>query len=218
MSGLKLVSDFKDFYDHAFDRSGTEFRRVSTDGPKRRDMLELLNLSGFRTVRHGKVKDVAPKCDAVVVYFDETKHRGEGKGRFFSEDALLRFPDYYCSEFVKQPRVVSYRKLVVGNRVFELTYSSNDKWRSNVGEVEIEISGHKAISNEFTTLNYALYAVDYVWSGDMLAAVDLNVAPGMDGTGIERYMDAATIVRTIAAREAELRIKNAGTKFRRNGR
>lgn len=88
---VRLVSDFLDYYDHWFDGHDAElvFYRQSSGGMSRREMLEYLQSQGLRVPVFGRTRDVYDQLREkhgfsgfdrildVVVYLDETTHRGE---------------------------------------------------------------------------------------------------------------------------------------------
>ncbi len=216
---MKLVSDFWDYYDIAFDGLGKEFRRVTTDGPTRREMFSLLEQYGFRTPPHGLVKDVSGMwwdlenrwVRQVVMYENETVHRGEGKtlihehrlrwdGCLTRIPALDRLHNLYCSAYVGSypPKPgLSWRLLQVGKRRFWIEYQAEEDWRSNVGDGDITLLGEE---DPFACgkLPYPLYAVDFV-IGKEAYAIDLNIAPGVRGTGVERLLTPREFVTELTA-------------------
>lgn len=197
---LKLKSDFTDYYDHWFDSSGDEFRRVSTDGPTRQEMFWLFDDLGLRTPARGNVIDFHyPSAPTeVVVYTDPIAHCGNGKLKMPYEAALEEYPDYLATEFIPCDSE-SIRELHVGNRCFRLRYKSLEDWRSNVGEGEIEVLGEQPFPAYRAKVPHAIFAIDFLprpARGDELA-IDFNTAPGMRGSGIERFLPPKYVVQII---------------------
>lgn len=139
---LYLTSDFLDFYDHMFESKyfgAEEFRRVTTEGPSRREMFEIFDRVNLSTPEHGIVSDIVPTLRSIlwmspeispsnmlVVYTDERAHRGEGKILVDFDVAEEKYPNYYCSEFIP-PRsyesgAESWRFLQIGNRAWKFHY------------------------------------------------------------------------------------------------
>lgn len=206
---LKLVSDFRDYYDHWFDREGFELRRITTDGPSRPDMFNLFEMARIHTPRHGLVKDMPTDTKWAVVYLNETSHRGEGKELMLADDARRLYPDKFYSEYLNFPNnepTLSYknqyfgsswRELFIGDRSYFLHYINCDDWRSNVGDdIRIECETDRVGKRGKKDLHYPLYAIDYVWDPQKsdFAAVDLNIAPGIGGTPIEDVLPGQQIV------------------------
>lgn len=211
---VKLVSDFVDYYDHWFDREGEVFRRVSSDGMSRRQMLAYLNSLGLKTPPFGTVRELWSRYGeldrqilSVVVYLDETAHRGEGKIKLPVAEAVRRYPDHLATVYIPStPQgAVSWRYLQVGAKVFWLEYASGD-WRSNYGGVEIRVLSREK-DGYHSKIHLPLFAVDFV-AAERLYAVDFNVAPQVRGTGVEKLLPA---------REAAESIKEAFWLFKGKG-
>jgi len=193
---IKLLSNYSDFYDFAFDGVGYEFRRFSWDGLFRPAMLTFLAWHGFQPPKHGFVRDLAAEIPKLVVYTDERAHRGDGKLLLTAQEALEKHPDAYASEYIESPPE-SLRLLQVGMMRWMLTYKSDDAWRSNVGnEVEIQIVGEHVGYNK--DIQLPLFAIDFVCDKDgNRYAVDFNIAPGLKWTGIDDRVKPVEVVELI---------------------
>lgn len=214
---MKLVSSWGDYYDWAFDGQGEVFERIGGNtGPPKREQFRLLEEAGYMVPKHGLVADVLGSWSDselrwikwVVAYEDEMAHCTEGK-RLFSEDSLKSNPhmgmpggdryhkerQLYCSEFIGDPLAKgnSLRLLQVGPHVFWLEYTSNESWMSNYGDGDIEVVGVYLNSGYHHKINLPLFAVDFV-IGKWMYAVDFNSAPGLRGTGVERYLKGPEVV------------------------
>lgn len=180
----RLYSDFIDYYDHYFDSDGIRFERFTYGGMNRIDMLKWLS-KNYPTVQHGYV-DKIPPTDYVVVYTNPKAHMGEGKILLPYNEAIMKYPNYYCSEFVKcGPK--STRLLYAGRFKICLEYSSDDDWRSNCSNVNTTI-----LSIEVGDPGpAALCAIDFVRG----LAVDYNIAPGLGC--VEHELKADNIANAI---------------------
>jgi len=195
---LRLESDFRDWYDHAFSSQGTPFERLSTGGMSRREMFPYLESLGLEPPRHGTVSAVAAELleewpeesrasaaeqmISLVVYLDLWAHSGEGKVRVSAADALLLYPDRYCSEFMSATTSGgagrSLRYLQVGNRQWHLMYWSDHDWRSNYGEGGVKVLEESPLGYH-PTVTEPMFAIDFLLIGQKLLAVDFNTAPGL---------------------------------------
>jgi len=193
--GLILESDFSDYYDHQFDlkvrpgraRLPNSFvvQRISDQGMNRREMFDFFEKNGYNTPLNGIVKDVyakIPKClldhTELVVYVDETSHRGEGKIKLPAKQALEMFPNLFCSEFFKTQMNgcgISRRMIKIGKITAWIEYESQSDWRSNCGVVKNRYLGHQ--EDDFGVA--PLYAIDFIKRGVDLYAIDFNIAPGL---------------------------------------
>lgn len=213
---MKLVSDFCEAYDYHFNNNGPIFRRVTTDGLNKPDQFTFLLNAGFSVPPHGLVEDVRNQwwgqegiwVDNVVAYDDLNAHCGEGKtlltrqtfhnlgGRQDTGRELYRLCKLFCSAYLgKYTHVrpsVSWRLLKIGPHTFWLEYRSFDDWRSNCGDVDIQVIDVKLNEGPHSTIKLPLFAIDFVIGKEMWA-VDFNIAPGIRGTGVERYLSGKQI-------------------------
>lgn len=226
-SVIRLKSDFHDYYDHWFagswQKPDIEFSRNTTDGLLRPVMFQRMEAWGLKLPRHGIVKHLHPKLIAeapveetnlvkewartlceVVVYTDTSAHAGEGKIKVSLSDALEHYSNHFASEHIPaMPNGFgqSLRYLRIGSRQFWLRYTSTNDWRSNCGDVHIEVlcEERPKITSEipFDKVNHPLFAVDFV-RGRELYAVDFNIAPGLKGSGIEEHISSQEVYQEIS--------------------
>jgi hypothetical protein len=124
---MRLLSDFRDYYDHWFDLNLNDaapvFERMAGERSlSRRDVLRAFSALGIETPEHGTVTEVIDKVRTgelmnsfspeeqerlldmgfgdVVVYLDEYAHRGEGKERINWRTALDQYPDHYATHYI----------------------------------------------------------------------------------------------------------------------
>jgi hypothetical protein len=224
---IRLQSDFHDYYDHWFAGSWQKpdivFSRTTTDGLLRPAMFQRMEFWGLKLPKHGIVKHLYQKLIAespveelslveewartlceVVVYTDTSAHAGEGKIKVSLAEALEHYPDHFASEHI--PALAngcgqSLRYLRIGSRQFWLRYTSADDWRSNCGDVTIEVLCEEKPKTHVEHLNdkvnHPLFAVDFV-RGRELYAVDFNVAPGLKGSGIEEHISSEEVYKEIS--------------------
>lgn len=205
---IKLESDFLDYYDHWFDGSDSNitFERMSTGGMSRREMFQFFADNGIKTPEFGQVTDIWNTIDKslcnIVVYVNERAHRSECKILMKFGQSMQHARDCFASRHIpsrENERAVSERFLAIGDLFFWLKYSSDDFWRSNYGNVEIEIVP-KTEYEKYPYIGFGLplYAIDFVRSVDnILYAIDFNIAPQIKGTGIEDIVPARKVVYEI---------------------
>ena len=91
---LKLLTNYRDYYDHAFDREGTEFRRMNNEGMDRQLMLDFLHGRGFHIPVYGTVAEVVPR---LLREYDESLHTMAIESLIDCQIFyLLRIKDNYC--------------------------------------------------------------------------------------------------------------------------
>jgi len=219
---MKLVSNFSDYYDHHFDLNGPEFRRMGTEGPNRIEQFALLEGMGLSTPPHGLVKDVMEiwwEAEQhwvrwLVVYHDLNAHGGDGKrltqtSRFKWDGCISRLEELdrqcntlFCSAYVGRFGApswtgVSWRMLQVGMHRFWIEYRAKDDWRSNCGEGDCEVFQVELDIGPHFGMDRPLFAVDFVLGKATAYAVDLNFAPGIRGSGVEKYLSPKAAVEAI---------------------
>lgn len=215
---LKLLSNWLDFYDHEFDLEGPTFKRLTNSGPDRRQMFQIFAENNIKTPMNGSVAAVEQTLRNywfknvpdlyrsklinndinVMIYFDEMAHCTKGKNVHSLESALKSFPNKYCSLYMPSSdrfSTNSYRYLQIGTKAFWLSYRSDDEYFSNK---DGEIIGSPATTSPLVGFEkYPLLAIDFVCSGHELYAIDLNIAPGMKDTGIEKILSPKMVVDEI---------------------
>lgn len=213
---MKLSSDFRDYYDHAFDISWREsptferFAHIPIAGVPRYKMFYIFDEVGIPTPIHGLVQDVVAMLRSklvglsheeqetilshgfgeVIVYTNEYGHAGKGKVAVGYPENVLFCPNYYCSQrlYCNPPKTLRY--LQIGRRKWWLQYTGKiDQWMSNY-EPDIKILCEEASRKYNKVFKYPLFAIDFVLWGfpPDVRAVDFNAAPGMKGTGMENLI------------------------------
>ena len=222
---VKLKSDFHDYYDDWFDLEGIPFERYSRQGKGRKAALDFLTEIGLRTPPYGTPQEVIVQIYprllereqelqkdskyllSTVVYLDENAHRGEGKILMPLHEAKSKYFNHLCTLFIPPlpGKSISMRHIQIGKKVFWLRYISRDDWRSNCGDVEIEVI-RQEMDGYHPQIHHPLFAIDYIANTEEMLAVDLNVSPGLRGTGIENILSGEEVVHLL--REAIGDFKN----------
>lgn len=223
---IGLKSDFRDYYDHWFAGSWQKpdvvFERYIRSKTSRREDFEKLKSMGLRVPVYGTVTEVwewvrgdfrgldenkLSKVFSVVVYTDEHAHAGEGKLLLSFEEALEKYPSAFASEYIPATAAgvgITLRYLRVGLRQFWLRYSSYSDWRSNCGDVKIELLCEEKIADVAGPA--PLYAVDFIKTEGKLVALDYNTSPGLRGTGVEALMGPEQAYRQIVSSQSRCEI------------
>jgi hypothetical protein len=107
----------------------------------------------------------------------------------------------FCSAFVgSYPKVCgggssSIRRLQIGPHVFWIEYTSKESWMSNVGDGDIAVIGVERDAG-YHSIRLPLFAIDFVLGKEMYA-VDLNVSPGIRGSGVEKYIKPYEVLEAL---------------------
>jgi hypothetical protein len=216
---IGLRSDFNDYYDHCFttpwEVADKLVERLTTVGMPNATTLLYLDSIDLVTPTHGRVQELVPvvversgmpaaiaeKLFELVVYTDEYGATDSNKLRLNCLEAVARYPEAYASVFIPSSPETggsSLRYLRLGMRAFWLRYTSKDDWRSHHGSMQIELLGEESRASEPHAIPYPLFAIDFVKS-DRLYAVGLDIAPRLQGTGIEHLITADEVYQELCA-------------------
>lgn len=208
---LGLTSDFRDYYDHAFDVPWSSvipmLSRNMTDGRGKVEQLKYLRSQGARTPQVYRENPHNPtqfpgfsrpeyqflqpplNDNLVVLISDDVAHCGIGKDRVGYLEAAYGESTCPYMEYIEPAEpATSYRLLVVGARQFWLKYKSDHEWKSNVGEVDISlvVAVRPDCPRIYPKITEPLYAIDFVKGKDgILVGVDFNCSPGIKGTPVQ---------------------------------
>jgi hypothetical protein len=222
---LSLQSDFRDWYDIAFKPSGLPdtlmLKRMTRSGMSRPRMLEYLDEIGYRPPRYGSVtamyaelmrnyegggvemgklrREIAGRTK-VVLHHDLLAHSGESKYLTTLQNALDYYPSAFAVEYIPSQSRSEYsrtlRFLHLGELSFVIEYSSRD-WRSNVNGSARLVASVLDEPHFHTQLPFPIHAVDFIETFDGLRAIDLNIAPGTDGLGLEKVVSREDVYESI---------------------
>jgi hypothetical protein len=201
---VKLKTDYLDYYDHWFDLKGFEFDRRSLPpaGYSKSEQFNILKQMGYLIPHFGLVEpDSTIDHEYVVIYEDEFLHAGNGKKLITCNEANKHKGLLY-SEFIyttanplKESR--SEKIIWIGDIAFKLKISCHGDWKTNAQGVEkdIEVTDFWFTNNNFA----ALYAIDFAieYETNLRYAIDLNMAPGLRGTGIKDFLTGKEVVNLI---------------------
>lgn len=206
MVDIKLVTDFEDFYDDAFNNEGSiTYERKRENEIPRKDLYKLIHKHRLIPPLHGKVKKFLRKLDSkalVIVYPEAEKHSGGEKLPMLYRDAYKKHEKDYMSLFIGKEVGESYTYVVVGEKVFFIKNES-DIWNTNVNPkrtIEVVAEEDKL---EFKPFNYPIYSIDLVhyekMNKEWLIAIDFNQAPNLKELGLEPYLSKEEVVKQVAA-------------------
>lgn len=200
-----------DYYDHWFDSRAPGIPTWNRNGrafPTRREGFEQMQRAGIPTAPSGVVAALARAHpdQQLVVYVDETQHQGLGKELLPAAEAARQHPERLASLYLPPDdgRVVSLRLLRVGARAFAIRYEGGADWRSNHGTEAIDLidspllAAHDGALEALMRQNRSpLLAIDLVPHQGHWYATDLNLAPGMRGTGLSDALPSRQAVEVI---------------------
>jgi hypothetical protein len=185
MNKVKLVSDFREWYDHMFDIEGLELHRPSRH-LGRRESLNIMDAAGLRVPPSGPISTFWNHGDTVVVHTDEYAHRGDGKViidlfNFPVRSEIDKYNGMTCVKYMVDDNSFgrSYRHLWIGDMYFGIFYKSYN-WRSNFGDVSISLDDYVYKPRPvFFDYMYPILAFDTVTVGGKEYYIDMNTSPGI---------------------------------------
>lgn len=227
-----LYSDFTDYYDHRLLNVSTPRPENTVTWQRLADkptfpkwsQFQILQDLGYKVPTNGALfcTPNLQTCNQIVVYLDPYSHRGQGKELLHPANAVANnMGNLFCSEYIPTTQEntkyfhqnpTSYRVLkfgIQGYYIFQYT-SNTDKWRSNVGEVEIKLLTkaddvllkelmpkyhRKPILHELSPL-IAIDIVKNINTGEYYA-IDFNTAPQLKYTGLENAVNAYMVEQAI---------------------
>lgn len=191
----------------------------SSGWPSRRQAFQIMQEAGVPTLPWGSWSEMAQRFPGreLVIYHDQMLHAAEGKSLWKPGQAAP------ANEMLATPLMTtgsSVRILRIGHRLMTLIYRSEDSWMSNEGaEGSIDlIEGPRwPWQMAIDSVARPIWAIDMVaepgspaarWlsnrerdapppAGGFLAC-DLNLAPGIQGTGLHQSL-GGTIVEALAS-------------------
>jgi hypothetical protein len=198
---LSLVSDFKDFYDDCFDSEGDVFTRNKSSNLTKPEIFQYLkSCLKLNVPVHGICNEMHRYFDndnLVIVYssFDKTKIDGRHLVKF--SDAIKFHPDKFIVEYLKgsMPSFVT-KSFSIGKRMWTVTCKSDDYWRSNVGNVQMNVES-EVFDQTRVPSKMPLFCIDFIRDFDTYYAIDFDCSPTLNGSGLEQMLEPEIVVELI---------------------
>jgi hypothetical protein len=194
-TGIRIESDFKDYYDKLSDPSGSlgVYRRFS-DRENRVNLLKFIRSKGYRIIPIKAVKDYGNEFDELVVYTDPTLHDYEGKRVMSIYEARLQYINYLAAPFYRQANGETSKFLQVGTKRFLLKMKNDEigtlKEGRIVDVIELELGYNYA-------LRLPIFSLDYINVGHESFVVDFNRVQNLEKIGFDRIMTAEEVMEEI---------------------
>lgn len=165
---MKLITDFKDYYDELFLKtepdSDLEYNRMLKDNMDRFDTLDFLRKLGYQTISLTSVAN-AFGMKNVIVYSDPNAHNGEARHKMSLISAQMMYNNRPCTKCFDTDK--TFKILQVGYSCYSLEIK-------NEGLKEKELLRCTYIGQGVpgcTHMKYPMYSIDFVQddNGKMLA-------------------------------------------------
>jgi hypothetical protein len=204
---ISLKTDFQDYYDSEFLAVGAEnatflWSRIAYDpaiSATKADQLNLLKKLGFNTPRHGKVAEVAPIADFLIVYLDSLSNSSESAILSDSKLALMSCPKNYCQEYIQPKSIKRHRLVQIGCRTFWHDYSSEQilppRELYNWWDKFSALNGSQTYRRPAELDHSPIFTIDFIAreNDQYKCAIDLNARPKLSDTGIDQIISPVGI-------------------------
>lgn len=195
MSGIKIDSDFKDYYDYLNDESSAiTYHRRYGDCAQRGTALRKLQNLGIRTIEIKQVsKFIYSSKEKLVVYTDPMLHNGKGKRVMCVDEARQSYINYIaskyydeCKEFIKLLQVGKRRFVINYKRADEFDLSKNEI--TNITEISSELNNAVALP---------IFSVDYISIDSAMVATDFNEVEVLRDCGVAEILRPEEVIEEI---------------------
>lgn len=194
--GIRLESDFADYYDSCFESSGLlTYKRFMKDSLPRGEALSLISKFKVPVIEISSVNNFGRFYDKLVVYTDPKLHDGQGKVILSRSEASLMHGNCLASPFISGTNGVYLKYLQIGTRRFQLTMQNPfDGKKCTMGDI-INIQELKPELNFIIGL--PIFSIDYIANNNLMMAIDFNEVQSLDKLRFQRFMSASDIVKEV---------------------
>lgn len=194
MTGIKIVSDFKDYYDIVSDEnSSIVYNRFWSKCEQRATALRNLQSMGTRTIEIKPVSNFLFSDGRLVVYTNPKLHNGQGKKIMTVGEARQIYLNYTASQyFENSDGFVKF--LQVGKRRFIISYkrTDNDDLSKSI------ITDINEISSEYNRIvALPIFSIDYISLNNVMVATDFNEVESLQNCGVDKLLAPEVVAEEI---------------------
>lgn len=177
MSNLKIVSNFKDYYDdYCDDNNRTPLTYNRFHKLSKLEELKLLKSIGINSIKLEPVQDSSE--NKIIVYTNLDDNTASGRVEMKRSSAELLYPNKLSHRQYDNETIT--RSLHIGKRRFKLVIENKDDGK--ILETR-EINGGYNIA-----LGIPIYSIDYVLDEVEMIAYCINTAPKLEDLNINKIM------------------------------
>ena len=193
--GIKIESDFKDYYDVASTDSNYVgvYARYMT-GESRGKSLRWLREQGIKTVELRAAREYDDTVRELVVYTNPNLHDSLGKQVVTLSEARTLYANHLASPFYAEANGETLKFLQLGTRRFRLRLKS-EKSKSLLEGTVLDMVELESVLNY--SVMQPIFSIDYIFNGKEMIAVDLNRVQRLDKLGLEHMINPAGIISEI---------------------
>lgn len=185
MAGIKIASDFKDYYDIVSDENSTiTYNRFLSKCAQRATALHNLQCMGTGTIEIKPVSSFLYSAGRIVVYTNPKLHGGQGKKIMTISEARQVYLNYTASQYFENcPGFVKF--LQVGKRRFIIDYKRTD----NDDLAKSVITDINEISSEYNRIvALPIFSIDYISLNNGMVATDFNEVESLQKCGVDKLL------------------------------
>lgn len=196
VAGVRLNSDFEDYYDKYFDSDGViTYNRYYNRSMPRGQAINMLKHFKVPVIDIMAANKFSRMYTKLVVYTDPMLHSGKGKVILPRSEASLMHGNCLASPFVDGTDGIYLKYLQIGVRRFQLTMKNPlDGLKCMPGN----IIGIKELKPEFNfIIGLPIFSIDYISVNNTMVAIDFNEVQSLYSLGFERIMTGSDIVKEV---------------------
>lgn len=194
MPGIKIVSDFTDYYDYLSDSLSTiEYSRKANNGVQRVAALNKLRQLGIKAIDIMPVNKYISSDGKIVVYTNTSAHDGKGKKVLTVDEAKLYYSNYSASKYYENCK--DYIKFIqIGKQRYTLNIN-----RSSVEDRHSEeIKGITKLPDEYNrVVGIPIFSIDYICIENQMVATDFNEVEKLSNYGIQSFIKPEEVIKEI---------------------
>ena len=194
---IKLFSDFRDYYDDAFNPNGTvAYVRKYSECMTKSKAMSWLKIHNVPCLDIKPVAHFNPAFNKeVVVYTDPKLHGGKGKILMSCREAIETYPNYLGSSFIEGTDGVSLKFLQVGGRKFHVVMR-NSNYMNCLAPGDV-VSVEELRPGFNYSVSIPIFSIDYISYNGSMIAVDFNQVQSLKDLGFDKIMTPEEVVKEI---------------------
>lgn len=193
--GIKIESDFKDYYDVASAESnyiGVYTRNKNRES--RGKLLRWIREQGTKTIELKAAREYDDRVKELVIYTNPNLHDSLGKHVVSLNEARTLYANNLASPFYTEANGETLKFLQIGTRRFRVRLKSNNIRSLLEGEV-IDIVELEASFNY--SIMQPIFSIDYISNGKETVAIDFNKVQRLDKLGFERLISPEGVISEV---------------------
>ena len=191
MNGIKIRSDFNDYYDiYSSQDPLLYYDRYLKNCKQRGSALKYLRYLGIKTIEVKQVNQFFSGDGEIVVYTDPKGHNGNGKYIMTVNNAMQYYGNCLASHYYSEAGDLTLKFLQIGKRRFSLYYK-----KDNVKSLELgNLIYYKEAEPDYNRLvGLPIYSIDYISNGVEMIATDFNEVENLQSIGLSGLMNGKEV-------------------------